>query len=350
MNSLRSLEYMTLVKISVSIINNPQVRDYAGNCSRLWDKDYRHCCICYSNGRKRIFRQIMSSLPIPEVLQEKILHVIQPMHCEFQRWRHKNFEIFRVDFGQLNNICWNFLGAIDYTETAKILVRSEEFTFPQLFPVACNHWLADDLRRMWKAASTTDKETVRRNVDALSKCYGRNFGLEDGMKLWIKWLEDGADRGRFYSYLGGLICLSRNLPPPIEIIQNLPPTLAIRLRRNVLSDHFDTNIGRDFFSKMDAALRMEFFKEQPYSALAMFLRWPLQTEFLELASHLYPFLNGYTFTVLIRTIIYQECAPYQSCFDYKNLLNRFWSQSPDALKREAKMSEPAWMLHYYNLI
>ncbi|GFT30484.1 uncharacterized protein NPIL_10231 [Nephila pilipes] len=349
MNSVPSLEYMTLVKISVSIINNPQVREYAGNCSRLWDKDYRHCCICYSDGRKRIFRQIMSSLPIPEVLQEKIVHVTQLMHCEFQRWRHKNFEIFRVDFGQLNNICWNFLGAIDYMETAKILVRSEDFTFPQLFPIACNHWLADDVQRMWRAASTTDKETVRRNVVTQYK-YGRNFGLEVGMKLWIKWLDDGAVRGRLFAYVGGLTYLSRVIPPPIEIFQNLLPVDAKSLRKRILSVHFDTSIGRDFFSKMDATLRMELFKEKPYSALAMFLRWPLQTEFLELATHLYPFLNGYTFTELIHTIISEKCAPYQSYFDYKNLLNSFWSQSPDALKREAKMSRKAWILQTYNLI
>ncbi|GFU26252.1 uncharacterized protein NPIL_266591 [Nephila pilipes] len=349
MNSVPSLQHMTLVKISVSIINNPQVREYAGNCSRLWDKDYRHCCICYSDGRKRIFRQIMSSLPIPEVLQEKILHVIQPMHCEFQRWRHKNIAIFRVDFGQLNNICWNFLGAIDYTETAKILVRSEDFTFPQLFPVACTHWLADDLKRMWRAASTSDKKTLRRNIETQYN-YGVHIGLEIGMKQWIKWLEDGAVQGRLFSYVGDLIYLSRFIPPPIEIFQSLQPAVAKSLRRRILSVHFDTSIGRDFFSKMDATLRMELFKEEPYSALAMFLCWPLQTEFLELASHLYPFLNGYTFTELIHTIISDECAPYVTCFDYKNILNSFWSQSPDALKREAKMSRKDWILQNYILI
>ncbi|GFT08413.1 hypothetical protein NPIL_694211 [Nephila pilipes] len=309
MNSVPSLEYMNLVKISVSIINNPQVRDYAGNCNRLWNKDYRHCCICYSKGRKRIFRQIMSSLPIPEVLQEKILHVIQPMHCEFQRWRHKYIAIFREDFGQLSDICWNFLGAIDYMETAKILVRSEDFTFPQLFPVACTHWLADDLQRMWRAASTSDKETLKRNVAAQYN-YGVQFEFEYGLKQWIHWLEDGADQGSLFSYVGDLIYLSLFIPPPIEIFQNLMPVDAKSLRRRILSVHHDTSIGRDFFSKMDAALRMEFFKEQPYSALDMFLRWPLQTDFLELASHLYPFLNGYTFNEFIHSMISEECATY----------------------------------------
>ncbi|GFT08409.1 uncharacterized protein NPIL_694191 [Nephila pilipes] len=349
MNSVPSLEYMTLVKISVSIINNPQVREYAGNCSRLWDKDYRHCCICYSDGRKQIFRQIMSSLPIPEVLQEKILHVIQPMHCEFQRWRHKNIAIFREDFGQLSDICWNFVGAIDYTETAKILVRSEDFTFPQLFPVACIHWLANDLQRMWRAASTSDKETLKKNV-ATQYNYGVHFQLEIGMKQWIYWLEDGADQGSLFSYVGSLIYLSRFIPPPIEIFQNLLPVDAKSLRKRILSVHFNTSIGRDFFSKMDAALRIELFKEEPYLALAMFLRWPLQTEFLELASHLYPFLNGNTFTELLHTIISDECAPYVSYFDYKNLLKSFWSQSPDALKRQAKMSRKSWILQKYKLI
>ncbi|GFU26254.1 uncharacterized protein NPIL_266611 [Nephila pilipes] len=349
MISVRSLEHMTLVKISVSIIKNPQVRDYEGNCSRFRDRDHRHCCICYSDGRKRIFRQVITSLPIPEMLQEKLLLVIQPMHFEFQRWRHKYIENFRVDFGQLNNICWNFLGAIDYTETAKILVRSEDFTFPQLFPIACTHWLADDLRRMWRAASTSDKETLKRNVATLYK-YDVHFGLEIGMKQWIHWLENGADQGSLFSYVGSLIYLSRFIPPPIEIFQNLLPAVAKSLRRKILSVHFDTSIGRDFFSKMDAALRMELFKEEPYSALAMFLRWPLQTEFLELASHLYPFLNGNTFTALIHTIIAAECAPYVSYIDYKILLKSFWNQSPDVLKRPAKMSRKAWILQKYNLI
>ncbi|GFU03158.1 uncharacterized protein NPIL_478941 [Nephila pilipes] len=349
MNRVRSLEYMTLVKISVSIMKNPKLRDYAGNCSRFRDRDYRHCCICYSDRRKRFFRQIMSSLPIPEVLQEKILHVIQPMYCEFQRWRHKYIAIFRVDFGQLNNICWNFLGAIDYMETAKILVRSEDFTFPQLFPVACTHWLADDLKRMWRAASKSDKVTLKWNVETQYN-YGVHFELEIGMKQWIHWLEDGADQGSLFSYVGSLIYLSRFIPPPIEIFQNLLPAVAKSLRRKILSVHFDSSVGRDFFSKMDADLRMEFFKEDPYSALAMFLRWPLQTEFLELASHLYPFLNGNTFTELLHNIISDECAPYVSNFDYKNLLKSFWSQSPDALKRQAKMSRKAWILQKYKLI
>ncbi|GFT93851.1 uncharacterized protein NPIL_194391 [Nephila pilipes] len=346
MNRVPSLEHMTLVKISVTIINITQVSDYVGSC-------IPHRCdgVCCLDERERIIRQIISSCAIPEVLLQKILRIIRPMHCEVQRWRRKNAKQIFCRFVPMNNICWNFLGTIDYVETAKKLVRSEDFFSMKLFPVACAYWLTNDVVRLWKELSRFEREILKTIYTHDIKYKYCPVTKEDEiMKQWICWLEDGAVQGNLFSYVGELIYLPGVIPPPVEIWQKLLPGAAENLQKRILAEHFDTSIGRDYVSNMDASLRMKLFEEDPYSAISMFSRWPLQTEFFEIANRLYPSLNGHTFDKLIHTIIFDKCAPCQSYFDYKNLQKSFWNQSPETLKKEAEMSPNAWVLQKYNLI
>ncbi|GFT72342.1 hypothetical protein NPIL_158631 [Nephila pilipes] len=120
---LLSLERIALVKVAVSIYNNPEMRDLVRNCNR------HHCLgLCCFDKRELFIRQKASNCAIPKSLLENVLRLIQPIHHEFQRFRKIHYDDFDIDFGQLKNICWNSIGSIDYEETAKILVRSEEFS------------------------------------------------------------------------------------------------------------------------------------------------------------------------------------------------------------------------------
>ncbi|GFU17140.1 uncharacterized protein NPIL_419621 [Nephila pilipes] len=323
MSFTTSLERMALVKVALVIWNNPENQDIV----RKYDRPIGDG-LCSVDERDLYIKQKISNCGIPNILMEKILQLIPPICRQFENWRYEHSFIFRHDFGRMNDICWNFLGTIDYMETAQRLVRFEDFTFYQRFPVACFYWLTNDVTRLWLEASTTEKA----NLIPYMFDRGTLSIIFRIVKQWIKWLEDGAVQKRLYFHVKQLIHFPGVIPPPFEIWQKLSPEEVKRLQRRTLRDHFGTSIGRDFFSRMDANVRMQLFKEDPYSALAMYLRWPLQTEFLEMAKHLYSSMDGGIFFMLIKHIISKICYKEESQLDYRILLQKFWLQCPDEFK------------------
>ncbi|GFU20733.1 uncharacterized protein NPIL_393181 [Nephila pilipes] len=328
MNFVLSLEHIALVKVAVTIYNHPDFRDILRNCNR-------HLCegLCCLDKREQFIKKKIPYYTLPVVLLPNLLSVIQSLHCEFQAWEDFHSSNFGYDFSQLNNICWNFLGAIDYEETAKRLVHSEDFILSQRFSVACCYWLTNDVLRLWNGASTSQKETV---IEIIQFRHHRRYSssplfVSQAEKQWIKWLEEGAAREKHFSYVGLLTYLPDVTPPSIEIWQQLTPIAVKRLQRRLLRNHWNTSIGRDYFSRMDANLRMEVFKDEPTCALALFLYWPLQTEFLEMFSQLHSFINADNFLRLLRLI---NSGKY---YDYTNLRRKFWLQCPDHLKKDVEM-------------
>ncbi|GFU17147.1 uncharacterized protein NPIL_419661 [Nephila pilipes] len=323
MNFTTSLERIALVKVAVVILNNPENQDIV----RIYDRPVNDG-LCSVHERDLYIKQKISKCGIPNVLMEKILQLIPQIRRQFENWRYEHSLNFRHDFGRMNDICWNFLGTIDYMETAKRLVRSEDFTFFQRFPVACFYWLTNDVLRLWLAASTTEKANL------IPYIFDRGtpniiLGI---VEQWIIWLQAGAVKKRLYFYVKKFIHFPGVIPPPFEMWQELPSEEVKCLLRRILRDHFGTSIGRDIFSRMDANVRMQLFKEDPYSVLAMYLRWPLQTEFLEMAKHLYSSMDGGIFFMLIKHIISKICYKEESQLDYRILLKLFWLQSPDEFK------------------
>ncbi|GFU02776.1 uncharacterized protein NPIL_467891, partial [Nephila pilipes] len=291
MNFVASLKRIALVKVAIIIFNNPENQDIVRKSDRPISDGLCSVNEIYTLSKYLYFKQKCSNCGIPNVLMEKILQLIPPIRRQFEDWRYEHSFNFRHDFGQMNDICWSFLGTIDYMETAKRLVRSEDFTFFQRFPVACFYWLTNDVLRLWLAASTTEKENL---IPYIIDC-GSRKNILSAVKQWIKWLEDGAVQKRHYKYLKKLIHFPGVIPPPFEIWQKLSTEEVKCLRRRILRDHFGTSIGRDFFFRMDANIRMELFKQDAHSALSMHLHWPLQTEFLEMAKRLYSSMDGFIF-------------------------------------------------------
>ncbi|GFU27199.1 uncharacterized protein NPIL_319851 [Nephila pilipes] len=326
MISVPSLQHVSMVKLAVSIYNHRGMRDYIEECS-----GHRFDARCIIDYCGQFIRENMPNWAPPKFLLEKTLCFLRPIHDEFRRWRHFHRSDLGLDFGDLDIIYWKCLGSIDYLETAKRLVCCEKFTLWQRFSVACFYWLTNDVVRLWEGASPSEKKTLIKQNDSNS-FRGPNYRI---LKKWISWLRDGAVRERLFSYVYELINLPVVIPPPIEIWRELTPESLKNLQRKIVRCKIVKNIGFDNFSRMDTNLQIELFKENPHSALIMYLRWPLQTEFLEMANRLYSFINGETFLELLHYII--SCCKReqnQHYFDYKELVRSFWLQSPENLKKD----------------
>ncbi|GFU29081.1 hypothetical protein NPIL_97141 [Nephila pilipes] len=180
MNFVTSLERIALVKVAVIIFNNPENQDN----ERKHDPPISYGRYSENNGNLYI-KQKISNCGIPNVLMEQILQLIPPIRRQFEDWRFEHFFKFRHDFGRMNDICWNFLGTIDYMETAKRLVRSEDFTFFQRFPVACFYFLTNDVLKLWLEASTTEKANL---IPYISDRGTLNIIIRV-VKQWIKWIK-----------------------------------------------------------------------------------------------------------------------------------------------------------------
>ncbi|GFT72340.1 hypothetical protein NPIL_158621 [Nephila pilipes] len=100
---------------------------------------------------------------------------------------------------------------------------------------------------------------------------------------------------------------------------------------------FYTRIRRDYVSRMDSDLQIELCKEDLVFALQRYLYWPLQTEFLEMASRLYPFLNKKIFFTVLNMIVCKRNDGKYGYFDYSSLLTNFWLQGRDEWKKDAEM-------------
>ncbi|GBM14346.1 hypothetical protein AVEN_55340-1 [Araneus ventricosus] len=85
-------------------------------------------------------------------------------------------------------------------------------------------------------------------------------------------------------------------------------------------------------SQINEEQQIEVFKSYPYEVLKCLLDWPWQSLFMETANRMWDFLSEENYDFLLRIIVDKVMDGYKD-YNYQNLFEEFWQQSPNAHKR-----------------
>ncbi|GFQ87775.1 uncharacterized protein TNCT_499061 [Trichonephila clavata] len=341
------LERLALIRVAISIYN-------ASAFSEFRDTLIEVTSLIQILPIKRLFRDRISNSVVPFLLREKLLDMFEPLSREIDSWKKD-----MSDFGihkQLH-ICLTSSGAIDRVETAKKFVRSDDPNLLQRFTLACLFWMTEDVLNMWNKASVYERihieMTLLSEKSQKDERYQVSKVVTDCLKKWFDWLHAGGNPSALHSFVSESLFQYCHVPPKTNLLRALPPEKL----RELIKCKYNTPYYRAYFSCLDFNQKMSFLQHEPFIVLDDHLKWPLQINFLEVASQAWEYLSGVEFLRLLRNISEQNTLPFrhiecESDFDYEGLLFEFWKQSPHYLKMLAKESNdwPCIMLNYHNLM
>ncbi|GFY78026.1 uncharacterized protein TNIN_92081 [Trichonephila inaurata madagascariensis] len=342
MNFVPSLEHLALVKVAISIHNSSEFLESK--------EKFRLSCDSFDMFPvKRVFREILLKLVIPDRLCEKLLGIIKPISNEIDTWK---MELLSFGIHKQLDICLTSSGTIDRMETAKKFVRSEDQNVVERFALACHFWMTDDVLKMWNKASVDEKIHIEKELlhpkDSFCCCLRsprlrtevqfQRLESTHYLKRWFGWLHDGGDPCTQRHFLKESLFLLSCANPTPNMLRAFPPQML----RVLIKHKYDTFYGRAYFSCLDYNQKLRFFQQEPLAVLRDYLKWPLQFKFLEMAGQAWNYMTVKDFYDLLYTISEEKMSPrsleidHESDFDYEGLLHEFWEQSPHHLKISAK--------------
>ncbi|GFR17491.1 uncharacterized protein TNCT_499871 [Trichonephila clavata] len=343
MNFVPSLEHLALINFAISVHNTSEFLESQ-------EKLRKPCGFIDFFPVKRLFRDILlSKYVVPIRLREKLLGIIRPISYDIE-----NCKMQLSDYGVRNQvgICLTSFGTIDRIESFKKFVRNDDENVAERFGLACFCWMTNDVLEMWNKASLEERSRIERKL-----LYPKNSTLwmlgsvrrrtqeqfekmetTQFLKKWFDWLHDGGDPCTQRNFLDESLFWSFSTFPEPNLLRALPPEEL----RQLIKYKFNTSYGRVYFSCLDYDQKLRLFQQEPFIILRDYLKWPLQSKFLEMASQALKYLTGKEFFSLLQIISKEKMAPWQrkisheSDFDYEGLLHEFWKQSPHHLKISAK--------------
>lgn len=338
MSTVSTLEHLCLVQLAIAVCNNLEIRKLHSSIlssfidSNVWEpfvyeKLSRHATL---------------------VVSKKVMCFIKPICLEIAMWKTNHFEILGHDIHKPINFSWNYMGTIDHLETAKHLVRSQNFTIPQRFTIACYYCMATDAKKLWKIASESEKRTLTKLANYKEEVYYKSSTevhsrLIPGnmiLRFWIKWLKMGAEDESQCEFLYCSLLWDRYIPVLSHILQKLPSEKALSfLEGRIKWNYRINNNERIYLSSLNLEQKKEFFKTCPFEILIVYLQWPLQTEFIRMADHLWSYLTEKNFLDVLFIIVNEKINKKWKDFNYFQLIAEFWHRSPDKFKEYVAKSK-----------
>ncbi|GFS73376.1 uncharacterized protein NPIL_669731 [Nephila pilipes] len=265
-------------------------------------------------------------LPLPNNIQIKLVYIVSELGLEIKIWfysRMKRILNYRINFDVLNLLSWRSIGIIDQFETARNLIRNENFQMSSRLYVACKYYFEEYAQRLYRNMSSNDQQVVRRkwersvsmrhwyralvnretldweqissNITDDELFFLRNY---DGLLYYFSKLQGREIRYKCFS-----TCLEYKLLCPFEVYFCLHQFHAEEL------NYVITRLAREEM--------IEIFKS--------FLYWPLKSIFLDVVNSFKTRLDKEIFRSLIVLLLYKlECG--QKDYDYANILKIFWKE------------------------
>ncbi|GFT69763.1 uncharacterized protein TNCV_3700461 [Trichonephila clavipes] len=333
MNTIPPLERLALIRVAMSIYN-------ASAFSEFRDTFLEVTGLTQIFPLKRLFRERISDSAIPIKLREKLLDLFLPISRELDSWKK---DMSDIGIHKKLDICLTACGTIDRVETAKKFVRSDDPNLLQRFTLACLFWMHEDVLNIWNKASVYERihieMTLLSEKTREDERYQMHRVVTHCLKKWLDWLHEGGDPYVLHLFVNESFFRHSQIPPEANRVRALSPE---HLRNLIKSKYFDTSYGRTYFACLDYNQKISFLQQEPFLVLEDYLKWPLQTSFLEMARHAWKYMTGRDFLRLLRIMSEEKTSPRipyvdrESDFDYEGLLLEFWKQSPYHLKMHAK--------------
>ncbi|GFT35686.1 uncharacterized protein NPIL_196731 [Nephila pilipes] len=266
-------------------------------------------------------------LPLPTDIQNRLVYIVSELGFEIKIWffscRERILK-YSINFDARKALSWRSIGIIDRFETARNLIRNENFQRRSRLYVACKYYFEEDAQRLYRNMSSNDRQVIRRkwersvsmrhwyralvNNEALDwaqisrnltddEFFLRNY---DGIPYYFTRLQ-----GREIRYKCIATCLGFKLLRPFDVYFCL--------------HQFNANEFNDVITRLT--------KYQMLQVFDSFLNWPLQSIFLDVVNSFKTRLDEEIFLSLIAGLLYKlECG--REDYEYANIIKIFWKEFP----------------------
>ncbi|GFT82152.1 uncharacterized protein NPIL_449101 [Nephila pilipes] len=200
--------------------------------------------------------------------------------------------------------------------------------------MACIYWLEEDARKLWNEMDPSIKDYFR--------YYGRhpNKVWMNIVREWVKYFESGVEKWSHHSFSHPLSWYCRD-GAALQgcLLNNLSPQERSEVFRELINENTPTYKRIFCISKMTVNERQEIFAEKSEEILRVFMNWPMQYHFEEMADRIFIHLSGPSFQGFLHDIICLKIKEDWNDFDYVELLKMAWNQSSETLKKFVQSNE-----------
>ncbi|GIY75256.1 uncharacterized protein CDAR_285901 [Caerostris darwini] len=270
----------------------------------------------------KVSEKISEILPIKS-LQDELLRIIRVWKCAAIVWKL----IRGIEEVDLADFSWS-MGTIDKLETAQTIVENCNIDIKKRFLLACEYSLEDNVRELWELMSSEEKSRLRRNT------------LPRDAKIWLDIVKRKRMNENWLQKQKRKLCCFAFCTGNSQAVQNLLKNCSVSEKKHKLkkfSENFEVSydIFLFYISMLDRDTKMNLLRKNVQLTLLSCLDWPWQNLIVDTIHHLRDSVSDYDYFVLLISVMYKIFFKWEN-FDYVNLFNDIWQNSPVTMKEEAK--------------
>lgn len=347
-----SLQQIALVKITAALWNQHDITDMVNFHIQSPNTELKER---WPQMEQEVSGKV-SQLPLPNLLKEKAegfvrLIGFQILNCI--EYHKRCLDICYVP----DEFYFTSQGTIDEKKTAEMFIKDESIDIITRYKLACIYCLEDDILELWNKipgsrrtafcselvpthwfrervsvwfnASQHDlvafwTHNIKRKEAECHKVARRNSLYQDAFKYAAR---AGNSVATEY-FLQKLTCVEKRE----SLISVARSVVNIRLYRDeYYMQKYLCDILFILLRQIDEEQQIEIFKNNPY-VLEYFLDWPRQIFFMDIVSRMWNFITKELYDCLLFRIFEKKRDGYKD-FNYQELLEEFWLQSPEDLKK-----------------
>ncbi|GBM03279.1 hypothetical protein AVEN_142565-1 [Araneus ventricosus] len=317
---LPSLQHLAAVKVALAV--------YYDDIIQLSGESILSDEVCRTTYKESwIMIQKIASVKLskllPESLQKQVVQLIQPMSSEAQIWITNHSVIkkhVKKDFA--NNLCWKPEGTIDRIKTAKQFIQNKKIDTRVRFVIACIYFLESEILTLWREMSAFRRMSIPRiDTNIVVRFWMKRLKKRD-ISPWTQAIGEYLETEFEY----------RDTDSPFRL-SSFYIALDRETRWTYISQlwpwitHVDDLLYCIY--QMDVTERHETLRRMPTKVLHCYLRWPLQSLFLDIADSMRSRLSASCLKTVLHNIEKKNIMQGIQDFDYLKLHKDFSDLIPD---------------------
>ncbi|XP_055925800.1 uncharacterized protein LOC129957496 [Argiope bruennichi] len=263
--------------------------------------------------RDIVFKGLVDNLGIPQTMREPLVKIMTPIFLQTFKWLEFHEEYLKTSSSRfkyreyLKHFRWTHMGTINYRKTAESVIRDEKLPIDLRFMFACLYCLEEDIQDLWQKLST------RRQDEFLNKDPSKYKHQREIVVLWTCILKGRVDKldqllkkvGRryyttIYQYAFEWFAVKAYETATRYFFEKLTraekraslvrtATAVAKRDGNFVQAYNDVSCF--LLSHMNAEQLKKVLAAVPYGILRIFMEWPRQDAFVEVATLLLPYLQ-----------------------------------------------------------
>ncbi|GFY66342.1 uncharacterized protein TNIN_344171 [Trichonephila inaurata madagascariensis] len=325
-NFVPKLEHIILARLAVKMYSDPEIIKFE------MDEKYGPFHETSNEIWEPFVREKISKSGLPEIILDKVIGLMKPLSYEHLTWKssHAFLFILRRSFQAVQYFSWTAEGTIDWFETAKRLVHCKDLNFFQRFVLACTYSLKDDVLKLWRRASSAERRKVVKPTRQTYEYYFMSC-KEQVFKKWFDWLK--LSTGPCPSVYN-LFEFFPQIPFQRHFLLESSPEVMVEYLAD-RSPFCDSEGDLSFLVLSEISPMKMYYRWAPFHTLLLFLDWPLQTQFMEVADHLCALMQADDFLKVLRCLC-DKIENNWSDVDYAQILREFWKNGSSDYKKHCE--------------